>query len=368
MHFTRRTFLGAAIATSAGTAVSPPLFAQQDTAPVQNTRWMACRAVGTEFRASLFDEQGNILIDIPLPGRGHGIIVSPNKGHAIVFARRPGIFAYVINLSSGLVTQNLTTQTGRHFYGHGCFSHDGRFLYTSENEIETSRGIIAVRDVQNGYALVASHPSGGIGPHELGLLSGSDTLVVANGGIKTMPELGRTKLNLETMSPSLVLMNSHTGEIEATHKLAPDLYQLSIRHMSIGPSGVALALQYEGPKSQHMPLLASFDGSTLKLAETPPSLARAMRNYAGSVAHDLSGQLIGLTSPRGNIVSFWEANSLAFLGTQNVADVCGIAAGDGPGEFVIAGGTNALTASHNTLGSALHFANTQWDNHLLRIV
>lgn len=328
---------------------------------------MGCRKTGSEYYASLFDGNGDILLNIPLPGRGHGIISSPTKEQAIVFARRPGTYAYSVDLTSGEIAHEITATAGRHFYGHGAISTNGKHLYTSENDIEGGTGIIGVRDSENGYALIAAYPSGGIGPHEIGLMPDGETLAIANGGILTKPELGRAKLNLDTMVPSLALMNRHTGNIQTNIQLAPEHHQLSIRHMSISPAGLALALQYEGPKSHHMPLLARFDGSSLKLIDMPQPLARAMRNYAGSITHDPSGQIIALACPRGNLISFWDANTFSALGTQSIRDVCGIAPGNHPGEFLITGGTEMRSTSPFSLQPAMAFANTQWDNHLTRI-
>ncbi|MBL4864391.1 MAG: DUF1513 domain-containing protein [Rhodobiaceae bacterium] len=330
-------------------------------------RWMGCRQVRGQHYASLFDGAGKVHINIPLPGRGHGIVATPGGRHALVMARRPGTFILVIELDTGSVAHEITTSIDHHFYGHGCFSNDGNFLYTTQNDTETGQGVIAVRDATNAFALITTFPSGGIGPHEIALMPDGLTLAVANGGILTLPELGRTKLNLDTMSPSLTLINRETGKLLADHHLAADKHQLSIRHMSVGPSGIALALQYEGPKTDTMPLLALFNGQTLQLIETPASEARAMRNYAGSVAHDPSGEIVALACPRGNLISFWDATSGAALGRQTIADVCGIAPGNQPGEFIVTGGQLAAQSSLSSLTPTASFADTQWDNHLQRI-
>jgi len=332
------------------------------------SKWMACRKTGNTFRATLFNSNGAILMDVPLPARGHGIATSSVHGQLVIFARRPGNFAIIVDLASHSIAQEITASAGRHFYGHGCFSQDGKFLYTTENDLESGAGVIGVRDVENDYALITSHASGGIGPHELALMPDGETLAIANGGILTNPELERAKLNLDTMAPSLVLMNRLNGHIASMHKLAPELHQLSVRHMSVAPTGaIALALQYEGPKSRHMSLLATFDDEELTLIDAPETLTRAMRNYAGSIAHDPSGQIIGMTSPRGNLVSFWDASSHTLLGQQTMRDVCGIAPGNLPGEFILAGGSETMNATPLSLGQSGTFADTQWDNHMVSV-
>ena len=37
---------------------------------------------------------------------------------------------------------------GRHFFGHGVFSPDGKLLYATENDFEAARGVIGVYDVR----------------------------------------------------------------------------------------------------------------------------------------------------------------------------------------------------------------------------
>ncbi|MEQ9143812.1 MAG: DUF1513 domain-containing protein [Parvibaculaceae bacterium] len=359
---TRRDFLATGTAL-AGTALlsGPALTADR------SATWVGCRTHNGVYAATLFDGRGTILWDVVLPGRGHDVVASSDGEMIVAVARRPGTFAFVIDTATGEILHEIGAGPDRHFYGHGCFSPDGRLFYTTENDLLSDGGMIGVRDVGNGFSRVASFPTGGIGPHELAFLPDGNTLAVANGGILTRPETGRTKLNTDTMSPSLALIDAQTGTILSEHRLPKAQHQLSIRHMSVGAPGIALALQYEGPKTDRMPLLALFDGTALRLAETPSDLAREMRNYAGSIAHDRSGTIIAMSSPRGSLVSFWDAAEGTFLGSQSAFDICGLAPGDRVGEFVATGGKDALIVSADTLASDASFADTQWDNHLLRI-
>ena len=361
MRLSRRDILQGS--TAAAVAIAPlPSVAQEPT-----TRWMGCRQVGEAYFATMFDDAGRVHLDVPLPGRGHDIVLSPNGQHLIIVARRPDRFAVVIDLPSGDMLHRVTASAGYHFYGHGCFSTDGVFFYTSENKYDTGEGVIGVRDTRTGFELVGHVPSGGIGPHEVLLMADGKTLAVANGGIRTHPDTGRSKLNLETMAPSLTLLDSVTGRLISRHSLDPERNQLSIRHLAVGPRGLAAALQYEGPKRNRVPLLALFDGSSLKLAETPDPIAKAMRNYAGSIAIDTSGEIVALTCPRGNLVSFWASDEGTYLGSHSARDVCGIAPRNTPGSFALTAGAVAFHASHDTTKTTAQFAETQWDNHLTSI-
>lgn len=155
------------------------------------------------YRVSGFRASGAGAFDLGLPDRGHSFAVRQDRRTAVVFARRPGRFALALDLARGAASAEFVAPRDRHFYGHGAFGPDGRFLYASENDFAGERGVIGVYDAAKGYRRVGELSSHGIGPHEVALLSDGVTLAVANGGILTRPDLPRVKLNVATMAPSL---------------------------------------------------------------------------------------------------------------------------------------------------------------------
>ena len=159
----------------------------------------------------------------------------------VAFARRPGTFALVIDCARGALVSRLTAPEGRHFYGHGAFIQGGTVLATTENEIETGEGRVGLSSRADGYARIGDVPTGGIGPHELRRMP--DGLVVANGGIRTHPDKGREKLNIDAMRPNLAYLTEE-GELTETVELEPDLHRNSIRHLAVRDDGlVAFAMQ-----------------------------------------------------------------------------------------------------------------------------
>ena len=97
--------------------------------------YLSARADATGgYRVSSFSANGARCLDLPLPGRGHSFAVRPGGHEAVHFARRPGRFALVLDLARGTVGHTVETPGGRHFYGHGVFSRDGRRLYATEND------------------------------------------------------------------------------------------------------------------------------------------------------------------------------------------------------------------------------------------
>ena len=293
--------------------------------------------------------------DLALPGRGHSFALRPRKHEAVHFARRPGRFALVLDLVQGTVARTVETPDGRHFYGHGVYSPDGRLLYATENDFEAERGVIGVYGAERSYKRLGEHRSHGIGPHEIALLSDGETLVVANGGIATHPNLPRVKLNLPTMAPSLCYVDRRSGALRRELVLDPALHRLSIRHLAVGPEDtVAVAMQYEGPAHDRVPLVAlQRGGGPLHLLQGPGSVLRAMKNYCGSVCFDPAGGTIAVSAPRGNLVTFWDVGTGRYLSSATVADGCGVAPGARAGEFLASSGLARISHHGHGLRGAV---------------
>lgn len=306
------------------------------------------------------DAGGQITFRVALPGRGHAAAAHPHRAEAVAFARRPGTFGVVLDCRSGAAFRRLTPPEGRQFNGHGAFSADGRWLYTSEVVAQGSAGRIGVWDVAAGYARAGEWDSHGIGPHEIRLLPDGG-LVVANGGIETDPT-DRTPLNLDRMRPNLAVLDA--GGALVHRRELDGLAQDSIRHLALISGGVAFAMQWQGDAAEPVPLLGLAMGEApLRACPAPEDQAHLMRGYAGSIAAHAG--LIALTSPRGGVAMIFDQAG-AHQATLRRADLCGAAAAsdapftltDGAGAIWAAGPDGLRLRARHDLG---------WDNHLVRI-
>ncbi|WP_171210008.1 MULTISPECIES: DUF1513 domain-containing protein [unclassified Ruegeria] len=354
---TRRAFLtGLAAATLAPT---------QGWSMVGSPEFLAAALFPDDsYRLVGLNGDGTILFALPLPDRGHAAAAHPTKAQAIGFARRPGTFALVINCARGVIEKHLHAPQGRHFYGHGVFSQDGSRFFTTENDFDAGEGVISVWDAES-YVRLAEFPSGGIGPHDMLLIPDGQTLVVANGGIETHPDSGRTKLNLPTMRPNLTYLDLNGQILEQVH-LAPELHKNSIRHLAVRQDGlVGFALQWQGDQAAHPPLLGLHArGRTAQLISAPDHLQRDLQGYAGSIAFSAKGDIVAITCPRDNALHRFDVSTATFLDAFTLEDVCGL--GTGPQGLVFTTGTGAFgTLSAQPELSAQ--ANCQWDNHLIPI-
>jgi hypothetical protein len=295
-----------------------------------------------------------------------------------VFARRPGRFALVFDPladpQAGAPVLRIDAPAGHHFYGHGVYSPDGRWLFACENDYDKARGVLGVYDATAGYRRESEIDAHAIGPHEMVLLSDGRTLAVANGGILTHPDQERRKLNIDSMQPSLTYIDSVSGELLHDHRLPADLHQLSIRHLAAtADDQVGFVMQYEGPRNRLVPLVGFHRGEEdLALAEPDPAILRAMRQYCGAAAVDASGRVLAASTPRGGAITFWSLAERRYLGSVELGDGCGVAASGEPGGFLASSGSGVL-AHHNALsGLSMPLSDpaataVAWDNHLLTL-
>lgn len=360
----RRQFLQASLATLvAGSLSSRLAVAGPDQGP------LILSAVDDEaghHRIAGVDLQGQTHFQLPVGDRCHGGCERPDSLQAILFARRPGRHFYVVDTRRGEIVHTIAAGDGYHFYGHGTFSHDSRYLYVTVNQYDTGEGIVRVYDAERNYAAVRDMPVGGIGPHELLLHPDGNTLVVALGGIKTHPDYDRIKLNPDTMEPALLLMDRHSGDVRQRFK--PSHHQLSCRHLGISPEGIVIAgYQYQGPTWESRPLIARYDSNTDTYSEItlPKSLQRSLHNYVASVAVSPVSPLSLVTAPRGDRVVVINHQTSERVGDHEVPDVAGaLALPDGG--FVVSSGNGSLHRIAADGQSARSFADLDihWDNHL----
>ena len=315
-----------------------------------------------------FDQQGRLLFRLPIELRAHSAAFNPaRRDVAVVFARRPGNRLYEIDLASGTTRRVARSSEHRHFYGHGVFSPDGRYLFTTENDFENGVGVIAVRDGET-LTQVRQMPSHGVGPHELAFLGDGRTLVVANGGIRTHPDYPRQKLNIHAMEPSLAYVDAASGALRARHAL--DNRFLSIRHLVVGPGDlVCIALQHEGLPDEATPLVGFQRGKEpIVLAAAPEPVLRSLDHYTASICLHAGSGIAAVSCPRGGQVTFWDTAATRFVTALPIRDAGGIClSADGEGFVVTNGRGDIHTIRADTLQPAaapVTVAGTRWDNHL----
>lgn len=323
------------------------------------------------FGLAGFDADGRIRYQLPLPGRGHSFARRDDGRIAVAFSRRPGDYALVFDPVAGTALHLIPAAEDRNFCGHGAFTTDGRLMYATEAIGSTGDGVLGIYDTAGGWTRVGEIRTHGLDPHEVRLMPDGRTLVVANGGILMRSDMPRLKLNIPDMDPSLVYLDARDGSLVRQIRPATELRQLSIRHIAIDRRGrVAVAMQYEGPEIDPVPLVALHDAPAgsgrLDYLPMPEEQRLAMRQYCGSAAMDSSGRYLAVSSPRGNRVLVWDMDRLALARVGEARDVCGIAAQPDAG-FLVSNGLGRMyrLGDDGRMAAMAEAGRLQWDNHMV---
>lgn len=328
--------------------------------------------VGLKRSSSINSEQNQLNL-VESNFRGHSVCQHPRyPARALMFSRRPGYQCIEVDVLNHRIHKVFDAGRDRHFFGHGCFNKTVSVLFTTEADINTGRGKIGIRDAIS-YKQIGEYESHGIGPHQLDLMPDGKTLVVANGGIHTHPKTGRKKLNLESMDSRLSYIDTQNGQLLDDFKVPES--KASIRHLDVARDGtVAFAMQYQRDAVTHnnvIPLAGLHSPNrAIQVLSTPESLIQTMDDYIGSVCISQKHQVAGFTSPRGNVVAFWDIHSGALKGYHALADVCGIALSRDESHFTISNSFGQLRQINaSTLvedkNQRISLDKARWDNHLL---
>jgi len=352
MALTRRQCLALVAAGLGGTAV----------ATQRSVRFAAAwdGEHGTQVGVLVHDGSAlNVQSALDVPTRSHGLLLE-RHGTLLAAARRPGDWIVRWRPGTG-ATDWAWAEPGRVFNGHLIASANGRHLYTTETDLQTGEGLIGVRDVVS-LRKLAEWPTHGMDPHEL-LLDAGGSLWVANGGIATQPETGRTKLDLHRMDSSLVRLDPRTGALLGQWRL--DDARLSLRHLAWGSKdgqpvlGIALQAEHDDPETRaRAPVLGLFDGQGLRAVDaSSPSLG----GYAGAIAF-VQG-LFAVSCTRGHGVALFDAAGVR-KGFIALKSACALARAPGAGSLWAAGASSALRMPATAVAVA---PDIRLDNHWLAL-
>lgn len=270
-----------------------------------------------------------VLHALDVPTRAHGVHPLPD-GSILATARRPG--DWLVLWHPGRPHAEPVwhwVDPTRSFNGHVIGSPDGHHLYTTETDIDTGASLVARRDA---YSLetVDEWATHGVDAHELlwaPAAQGSPqrTLIVANGGVPTAPETGRVKRDLHTMDSSIVRLDGSSGELMGQWRLQDP--RLSLRHLAWNTDrtvlGIALQAEHDDAATKHSaPILALFDGQTLRVATAPQAVANSIHGYGGSIAATATGWAV--SCPRADGIATFAPQG-DWRGLVALPEVCALA-------------------------------------------
>jgi hypothetical protein len=363
MQIKRRTFLGLGAAALAASALGGWTLMHSGAQPLL----LSARnnSSGQHFAVG-YHLDGSQAFATQVTERCHDVIAHPFLPMALFVGRRPSTESYLIDTRDGRLLQTLRSPKQRHFYGHAVFHKDGEWLYATENDTsEPGRGVLGVYRLQGEQLQRSSELSThGIGPHQLLWLPDGETLVVANGGIRTEAD-SRVEMNLNTMEASLVLLR-RDGSLVSKEQLPEQMN--SVRHLAVASDGTVVSgQQYMGALSDNVPLLAiKRPGQPFQHFPVADAQRQLMNQYTASVAIHSELRLLALTAPRGNRVFIWDLDSAELRLDAPLADCAGVGAtSEG---FVVSSGVGRCRLydcrSAAIVSRPLQLPAGLWDNHL----
>jgi uncharacterized protein len=352
----RRAFLGACAALLAS-----PALARAATGDVP-VRLAAAWQAEHGYQVGILEQAGDlagglhIRAAIDMPTRAHALLQEPG-GTLLAIARRPGDWLLRWD-AQGKPLAWRWIEPRRAFTGHVV--SDGHTLYVAETDLDTGLGLIGVRDAKT-LEKRAEWPTHGIDPHQL-LWDASHpgTLIVANGGVPTQPETGRVKRDLEQMDSSLVRIDARTGERLGQWKLADR--RLSLRHLAWNGTRLGIALQAEHDAAEAKaaaPVLAVFDGDSLKPVAAPQALA----GYGGDVAP--AGDGFAVSCPRAQGIALFASDG-TWQGLIPLAEACALAAA--ADQVWVGGRLQTLTLKAAMPAAQAPIPGIRLDNHWIALM
>ncbi len=292
---------------------------------------------------------------LELPTRAHGLMAQAD-GSVVVCARRPGEWLLRWWPDHPRAPQWYWMNADRRFTGHVVApSGDTRVIFSVEADQADGQGWLVRRDAVR-LTEQARWPTHGIDPHQA-LWDTDGSVLVANGGVPTLPETGRTRRDMQRMDSSLVRLDGRDGTLRAQWRLADP--RLSLRHMARHASGVVgISLQAEHDEAETRrtaPLLAVLSAQGLHLASQPQALA----GYGGDIIATPGGFAVG--APRAGGIACW---SLAgeWAGWHALEEGCSLTAA---ADTWWAGGRRHVlhTRSDGTTHTTALPAEVRLDNH-----
>lgn len=247
----------------------------------------------------------------------HGVSPHPRYPHKAVLFEKHGKGCCEVDLAKGEVTQAITTEKDRQFYGHGVFSHDGMVMYCTEVVLsEKKRGVIMIRD-SSSYSILDEFPSHGTSPHDCVLIDGGRTLMITNGG---------DKFDINNSPPSLTFVDVKSQKL--LEKLEFETPRINAGHVAITAKreiAVVSAMRDGLPVDSTGAVSFRSGSDAMCTMMEPAEVTARMKGETLSVAiHEESGT-VGVTNPDGNLVTFWNMRERKFIRGHDLKMARGIA-------------------------------------------
>jgi hypothetical protein len=244
-------------------------------------------------------------IFIPLHFFAHGITPHPTNPDILTLFEKKGPGACEVNIKTKRVLRMIETVENRYFYGHSVYSKDGSLLYSTEATFRGESGVIAIRDTKT-MKIIGEFPSYGKAPHDLKMIDNGATLVVTNGG-------GRKGSLYKGDRPNVAYVDIKTQKEKDIVEFPNE--NINAGHLSLSSKMdlVVVSAPRDGQPSMLGGVSFKPSGKPVITANEPADIIQKMKAESLSIALHESTQIVGVTNPDGNILTFWNYKTGKFL-------------------------------------------------------
>ncbi|MEM1373010.1 MAG: DUF1513 domain-containing protein [Pseudomonadota bacterium] len=297
--------------------------------------------------ASFFSASGARTASVPLDFRAHGMAQGGRT--LIVFPRRPGTMFAAVDLGTLEIRATVHAPEGRHFYGHGAVSSDGKTLLAPENDLESLQGHLALYDMSASPRRLGSVPLPGAGPHEIIREAQRDVFYVALGGLETHPDYGRLALNRDSFRSRILAYDLGRDRLSDMGSWA-GTEGISLRHMAQDADGVIyVGGQVVDARRASGDVLWRLTGGGAEMLQT----GRLLSGYVSSVATRGREALV-TSKTSGRCVVLRDGKILEARALEGASAVASVA-----GKAIWSGFTSLSLGTRTELAKPGH----EFDNH-----
>ncbi|MCL4732054.1 MAG: DUF1513 domain-containing protein, partial [Planctomycetes bacterium] len=190
------------------------------------------------------------------------------------------------------------------FYGHGGYSPDASRVYATEYDARSYEGRMVVRDAAD-FKILGEFPTYGEWPHDCQFIEDGKVVAVTNGGG-----------HLEGGAlPNVAYVEVSSGKLQEKIEVANP--NINAGHLFISPKGdlAVLHAMREGLNTTEAlgGLSLRPKGRAIAQMASPAEITGAMKGETLSVAWQEQGDVVGVTNPFGNLISFWKLSEAVYV-------------------------------------------------------
>lgn len=258
---------------------------------------------------------------VPTTVNGHGFFQHPLEPNLVFAVEKSGQRCALVDIVSGKLVFEQEAPKGRFYYGHFSFTHDGRWIFSSQVDPQDGQGYFTVYD-SHSMKMESEHKIVPGGNHDIAVFPDKPIAIITSSGVRFYGKESKNKHvpAKRVEKTSLVFFDYEKGQV-IDKKEWPD-ESLLCGHIKVLPDKRIICLmtlfeKYEGNnRTPYGPLLWTRLGNEpLHEIALPPDVKQGMKRELLSVGLSVPSDVILVTNPENNKVLAFSLTALRYLET-----------------------------------------------------